>query len=66
MSEHVRKYLIVYTLLSVILAIPIGDYFEEYVVTNGAFLSNAVVFFAVLTIYPSMIQLRTEGLVKIF
>ena len=63
-SEHVRKYLILYTLLSVAVAIPAGYYSQGFTAANKGLFSNLVIFFAILTIYPSMIQLKTEGLSK--
>jgi ACR3 family arsenite efflux pump ArsB len=66
LSGHVRKYLIVYTILSTILALPIGYYFKGAIASNKALISNLVVILAALTIYPSMIQLKTEGLLKSF
>jgi hypothetical protein len=64
LSNHVRKYLIVYTILSTLPALPIGYYFKEAIALNKAIISNLVIFLAILTIYPSMIQLKTEGLLK--
>ena len=63
-SDHVRKYLILYTFTSVLLGIIVGAYFRSFTVSDKGLLSNLVVFFAILTIYPSMIQLKTEGLPK--
>ncbi|MDG6933804.1 MAG: arsenic resistance protein [Nitrososphaerota archaeon] len=63
-SEHVRKYLILYTILSVAIALPIGYHSSGFTIANRGLLSNLVIFFAILTIYPSMIQLKTEGFVK--
>ncbi len=63
-SEHVKRYLILYTLLSVAIAIPVGYYSREFTAANEGLLSDLVIFFAILTIYPSMIQLKTEGFVK--
>ncbi|MCC6051394.1 MAG: bile acid:sodium symporter [Thermofilum sp.] len=60
----VRKYLILLTLASTLLAIPIGYYLSGVVAANRPLISNLVVVLAVLTIYPSMIQLKTEGLLK--
>ncbi|MDG6998697.1 MAG: arsenic resistance protein [Nitrososphaerota archaeon] len=65
-SEHVRKYLILYTLLSVLIAIPVGYYSSAFTATNKELFSNLVIFLAILTIYPSMIQLKTEGLANSF
>ena len=64
LSDHLRKYLIVYTLLSVAVAVPVGYYTMDYTKGNQGLLSNLVIFFAILTIYPSMIQLKSEGFVK--
>ncbi|MGY0288693.1 MAG: arsenic resistance protein [Candidatus Methanodesulfokora washburnensis] len=66
LSGHVKKYLIVYTILSTILALPIGYYFKDVIASNKALISNLVVILAILTIYPSMVQLKTEGLLKSF
>lgn len=65
-SDHFRKYLIVYTVVSVALAIPIGYYSRGFTAANKELFSNLVIFFAILTIYPSMVQLKTEGLAKSF
>lgn len=64
LSEHVRKYLIVYTILSVSVAILVGYYTREFTAANRGLFSDLVIFFAILTIYPSMIQLKTEGFAK--
>ncbi len=66
LTEHVRKYLIAYTILSLIIAIPIGYYTKSFTSSNKSLFSNLVMFFAILTIYPSMVQLKTEGLGKSF
>ena len=64
LAQVVRKYLILLTLASTLLAIPLGYYFSRTVAASKLFISNLVVVLAVLTIYPSMIQLKTEGLLK--
>lgn len=61
-----RKYLVFYTLLSVAVAVPAGYYSSAFTAANKGLFSNLVIFFAVVTIYPSMIQLKTEGLAKSF
>lgn len=53
-----------YTFLSVIFGILFGYHFRVFTASNKGLLSNLVIFLAVLTIYPSMIQLKTEGLFK--
>ncbi len=62
LSEHLRKYLILYTLLSVAIAIPVGYFTRQFTAANTDLFSNLVIFCAILTIYPSMIQLKSEGL----
>ena len=64
LSEHIRRYLIVYTLLSVSIAIPVGYYTRAFTVINRGLFSDLVIIFAIMTIYPSMIQLKTEGFAK--
>ena len=64
LAEHVRKYLILYTLLSVGIAIPVGFYTMNFTKENMGLFSNLVILFAIMTIYPSMIQLKSEGFVK--
>ena len=67
LAEHTRHYLIVYVLLSVALAVWFGYSFSAF--TAPAYkdlLSNLVIVLAILTIYPSMVQLKTEGLASGF
>lgn len=61
-----RKYLVLYTVLSVAVAVPVGYYSSAFTAASKGLFSNLVIFFAILTIYPSMIQLKTEGLAKSF
>ena len=61
-----RKYLVFYTLLSVAIAVPIGYYSSAFTTASKGLFSNLVILFAILTIYPSMIQLKTEGLASSF
>lgn len=63
-SDHVRKYLILYTTLSVAIAIPVGYYSSTFTASNKNLFSDLVIFFAILTIYPSMIQLKTESFTR--
>jgi len=66
LSDHVRRYLIIYTFLFTILALPIGYYFKAVIISHQTLISNLVVILAILTIYPSMIQLRVEGFLRSF
>lgn len=63
-AEHMRKYLIAYTFLTLILGLLIGIRFHTFFKSNPILVKNLIVTFAILTIYPSMVQLRTEELAK--
>jgi ACR3 family arsenite efflux pump ArsB len=60
LSNVVRRYLILFTIFSALLALPLSN----VLVIDKALVSNLVTFLAILTIYPSMIQLKMEGLMK--
>ncbi len=64
--SHVRRYLLLYTILVLILGIIVGYILRSYITTNKILLKNLILTFAILTLYPSMIQLRTDGLAKGF
>lgn len=64
LSEHIRKYLILYTLVSVGVAIPVGYYTSGFTAANKRLFSDLVILFAIMTTYPSMIQLKTEGFAR--
>ncbi len=66
LSEHFRRYLIAYTVLSLAIALPVGYYSKGFTAANKNLFSNLVMLFAILTIYPSMVQLKTEGFGKSF
>ncbi len=63
---HVRKYLLLYTIIVLILGVLVGYPLHNIIVKNKGLLKNLILTFAILTLYPSMIQLRTEGLVESF
>jgi ACR3 family arsenite efflux pump ArsB len=65
-AAHVRKYLIAYTFLVAVVAVLFGYLLRSPVAANKRLLSDLVVVLAVITIYPSMVQLKTEGLLKTF
>jgi ACR3 family arsenite efflux pump ArsB len=59
-----KKYLVLLSLFSALLALPIGFYFNKSIISNKPLISNTVLLLAFLTIFPSMIQLKTKGLLK--
>lgn len=63
-AEHVRKHLILYTVLTILLALPIGYYCKAWIAHNKELVSNLIVIMAILTIFPSAIQLKIEGFMK--
>ncbi len=64
--SHVRKYLLLYTILVLILGVIAGYILKSSIASNKVLLKNLILTFAILTLYPSMIQLRTDGLAKGF
>jgi ACR3 family arsenite efflux pump ArsB len=67
LAEHVRRYLIAYVLVTVGLAVTLGYLVSAFTATaNKNLLSNLVIVLAILTIYPSMVQLKTEGIASGF
>ncbi|MEM1604697.1 MAG: bile acid:sodium symporter [Fervidicoccaceae archaeon] len=64
LADVVKKYLVLFSLLSTLLALPIGFYFSKIIASNKHLISNIILMLAFLTIYPSMIQLKTEGLLR--
>ena len=64
LADVVKKYLVLLSLFSTILALPIGFYFNNVIVSNKPLISHTILLLAFLTIFPSMIQLKTEGLLK--
>lgn len=63
-AEHMRKHLILYTVLTILLALPIGYYYKTWIAHNKELVSNLIVIMAILTILPSAIQLKIEGFMK--
>ena len=67
LAEHVRRYLIAYVIISVGLGVGLGAAFSGFSAAGSrTLLSNLVIAFAILTIYPSMVQMKTEGLARGF
>ena len=67
LAEHVRRYLMAYVVVAVGLGVVLGASFSAFsTAANRTLVSNLVIAFAILTIYPSMVQLKTEGLARGF
>ncbi|MCC6054378.1 MAG: bile acid:sodium symporter [Thermosphaera sp.] len=64
LADVVKKYLVLLSLFSTFLALPIGFYFNKTITSIKPLISNTILLLAFLTILPSMIQLKTEGLLK--
>ncbi len=63
-ARHMRRYLIAYTFLSLMVGVLVGLKFAGFFKSNPTLVKNLIVFFAILTIYPSMVQLKTEELAR--
>lgn len=59
-AAHLRRYLIFYVLLAVVLAVPIGYLLSGFFSAHRGQVKWAIVTLAVLTLFPSMVQLRAE------
>ncbi len=59
-SEHLRKYLLLYVILVIIIAIPLGYHWATFFKTHKSAIKNAIIALAISTLYPSMVQLRSE------
>ena len=61
-AAHVKKYLLPYSIVAILVGIAIGWRYEGWFKANKGLVSNAIILLAILTIYPSMIQLKLEKL----
>ncbi|MCE4607024.1 MAG: bile acid:sodium symporter [Desulfurococcales archaeon] len=65
-AEHLRDYLLLYVILAIIIALPIGYYNAEFFETHKELIKETIISLAIITLYPSMIQLRSEKFVDEF
>ncbi len=64
LAEHLRKYLLVYVVLVILLALPVGYYGGSFFKANKVLMKNMILSLAIITLFPSMIQLRSERFVS--
>ena len=60
LAEHLRKYLLLYVIIAIILALPIGYSAESFIKTHKPLMKNMIITLAILTLFPSMVQLKLE------
>jgi len=63
-ATHLKKYLVVYVILVILTALPIGYCNAGYFKTHKETIKNVILFLAIGTLLPSMIQLRSEKMGK--
>ena len=63
-ATHLKKYLIVYVILVILIALPIGYYNAGYFKSHKEIIKNVILSLAIGTLLPSMIQLRSEKMGK--
>ena len=63
-SSHVKRNLLAYTVAALLVGLIMGYIFGDFFKSHQAEVKDAIIAVAILTIYPSMIQLRTENLAK--
>lgn len=61
-AEHLRKYLLLYVVLVIAIAIPVGYYYASFFKTHTSLMKTVILSLAIATLYPSMVQLRAEKL----
>ncbi len=57
-ARHLKRFLLLYSILALIVGLAAGYAFHEFFAAHKALVRDLVVLFAILTIYPSMIQLK--------
>ncbi|MEB3846073.1 MAG: bile acid:sodium symporter [Desulfurococcales archaeon] len=60
LAEHLREYLLLYVILSIVIALPIGYYNAGFFKTHKPVVKEIILTLAILTLYPSMVQLKSE------
>ncbi|MCE4606631.1 MAG: bile acid:sodium symporter [Desulfurococcales archaeon] len=65
-TEHLRDYLLLYVIIAIVIALPIGYYNAEFFKTHKELIKETIISLAIITLYPSMIQLRSEKFVDEF
>ncbi len=61
-ARHVKRFLLLYSVLAIAVGIAVGCRYEVFFRTHKLLVRNLIVSLAMLTIYPSMIQLKVERL----
>ncbi len=59
-ATHLKKYLILYVILVILIALPVGYYNAGYFKAHKEMIKNVILSLAIGTLLPSMIQLRSE------
>lgn len=59
-AAHMKKYLLLYSILAIIIGIILGYNYHNFFESNRSLVKNLIISLAILTIYPSMIQLKLE------
>lgn len=63
-ANHLRKYLLLYVFLVIVIALPVGYYNANYFRTHEELVKSIILSLAIGTLLPSMIQLRAEEMSK--
>jgi len=61
-ARHLKTYLLLYSILAIIVGLVTGYYAHTWLKTHSSLVKDTIVALAILTIYPSMIQLRLDEL----
>jgi len=62
LASHLKRFLLPYSILAILLGVAVGYAYRGWFSANKSLVSNSIIVLAILTIYPSMIQLKVEKL----
>jgi ACR3 family arsenite transporter len=62
LSKHMKDFLLLYSIIALVAGLIVGYNYRSFFKTHQALVKDLILLFAILTIYPSMVQLRTEKL----
>jgi len=66
LHQHLKKNLLWYSLIAIALGLGVGHQSGEFIISNQKLLANFIMLVVFMLIYPMMVNLRLEFLVKAF
>ena len=63
-AQHLKTYLLLYSLAAIALGLAAGLHWHTYIKSHRSLVKNTIIVLAILTIYPSMVQLKPGKLAE--